>query len=162
MRVIERKIRYDSTIADYPCEALKIGRRSAILMYELPGPLTVGDVRLRIELPTGSRTFAYYWTERLYNIYLWMDRKRGYLGAYFNLAKNTKITKQMVEFRDLIVDLLVLPDGRSAVLDLDELPEPIERFENGQVKKVLDELSGSAHSLLPPLVAQNKLFMKQP
>ena len=46
----------------------------------------------------------------------------------------------MVSFEDLIIDIMVLPNGEYFILDEDELTEPLGNFEGGYVKKVLYEL----------------------
>ncbi len=43
----------------------------------------------------------------------------------------------MVSFEDLIIDIMVLPNGEYFILDEDELPEPLGNFEGGYVKKAL-------------------------
>ena len=40
-------------------------------------------------------------------------------------------------FEDLIIDILVLPSGEYFILDEDELPEPLESFEDGYVAEAL-------------------------
>ena len=40
----------------------------------------------------------------------------------------------------MIVDVMVMPDGDYAVLDEDELPAPLDVFENGRVKSSVDQL----------------------
>lgn len=43
----------------------------------------------------------------------------------------------MVSFEDLIIDIMVLPNGEYFILDEDELPEPLGNFEGGYVRKAL-------------------------
>jgi predicted RNA-binding protein associated with RNAse of E/G family len=76
-----------------------------------------------VDLPAGTVTFGHFWTGRPYNVYHWLDAATGStIGAYVNLSDNTSISDERLEWRDLIVDLLLMPDGRATVLDEDELP----------------------------------------
>ena len=44
----------------------------------------------------------------------------------------------MVSFEDLIIDIMVLPNGEYFILDEDELPEPLGNFEGGYVKALYE------------------------
>lgn len=157
MQIIERKIRYNGTIAEYDCEVLEMDPAQAVLTYLLPEKVTVGAVTL----PAGSRTFAYYWMDRPYNVYIWKNPDGKNLAAYFNIVRNTRMTNRVISYEDLIVDLLVLPDGRHCVLDREELPEAIETFERGYVYKALNELMDSVEDLLTALYARTNVYSKK-
>ena len=58
----------------------------------------------------------------------------------------------MVSFEDLIIDIMVLPNGEYFILDEDELPEPLGNFEGGYVKKALYGLKEIIPKELPPIV----------
>ncbi|MCA1060332.1 DUF402 domain-containing protein [Rossellomorea aquimaris] len=138
--ILERKIKYNLDVVDYRCKVLESQDRSAKLFHIIETPFTMVSEKDEITIPKGSYTLAYYWEARPYNVYFWRSRSGEFLGAYFNLVKNTKITSEMVSFEDLILDVLVYPDGRYAILDEDELPTSIELFENGTVKESLHAL----------------------
>lgn len=57
--------------------------------------------------------------------------------------KNTLIGVDSVSFEDLILDILVFPDGEYYILDEDELPVSIECFEEGKVKSALNMLTST-------------------
>ncbi len=57
-----------------------------------------------------------------YNVYHWLDRAGQTLGYYFNICDETRITAEVIEWRDLTVDVLAIPGGRLDVLDEHELP----------------------------------------
>jgi predicted RNA-binding protein associated with RNAse of E/G family len=146
--IIERKIRYNGHVSDYLCNVIMLNSERAILTYDLNQAISVGDSEASLLLPPGSRTVAFYWMDRPYNVYLWRDSAGRILGAYFNLVKNTRISEKMVSYEDLIVDLLILPDGKLSVLDLPELPEPLNRFEKGSVRLTLEALKFKAHQII--------------
>ncbi|WP_226672139.1 DUF402 domain-containing protein [Rossellomorea aquimaris] len=138
--MIERKVKYNLDTVDYKCRVLKRENRSITLFHVIETPFTMTTSDDEIMIPRGSYTVAYYWEDRPYNVYFWRSRDGDYLGAYFNLVKNTKIAPGMVSFEDLIVDVLVFPDGRYSILDEDELPISLELFEGGAVKESLHAL----------------------
>jgi protein associated with RNAse G/E len=157
---MERKIRYDSSIAEYECMTLNVQEQSAVLFYIIEQSFTIQTDRIGLTIPEGSYTLGYYWTNRPYNLYFWRDREGKYLGSYFNIVRNTKISNEAVSYEDLIIDLLVLPNGEYFVLDEHELPEPMEQFENGFVKHALDSLTESLNIVLSDTIAISDGFYK--
>ena len=77
-------------------------------------------------LPAGSLSLGYFWEDRPYNAYHWVDDKHRTLALYFNICDSTHITAQQVVWRDLTVDILITPDLRCRVLDEDELPDDLD------------------------------------
>jgi len=116
--VLEVKRRLDGTVRTYSCEAAEVADDHAILLYRLPGPGRVAD----LELPAGTLTVAYYWTERPYNVYHWVAPSGRTLAYYFNLSGPPRIGRDRLEWEDLEVDVLVTPDGRVRVLDEEAVP----------------------------------------
>lgn len=134
--MLERKIRYDGTTAEYECQLLHQQDDRIVLSYKVPQTFSISG----LTIPSGSYTMGFYWKGKPYNLYLWRDPIGTYLGAYFNIVKNTVISENMVAYEDLIIDLLVLPDGEFSVLDEEELSQSLNIFEDGYVKRVLDDL----------------------
>jgi predicted RNA-binding protein associated with RNAse of E/G family len=70
------------------------------------------------------------------------------------------VKDRVLSFEDLIIDVLVFPDGQHYVLDEDELPESLDRFENGFVNKALVDLQNSIDDLLPKQICETmKLYI---
>jgi predicted RNA-binding protein associated with RNAse of E/G family len=120
--------------------------------------MATNDTKLTI--PKGSYTIAYYWENRPYNLYVWRDIEGNYLGSYFNIVKNTQIKDEVVSFEDLIIDIMVLPNGEYFILDEDELPEPIGYFEEGYVKEALYTLTDTIQELLPKIIIDTTRIIK--
>lgn len=150
--IIERKIRYDSTIVDHNCLLLEKQSQSIVLFHEVQYSFTMATNDTKLTIPKGSYTIAYYWENRPYNLYVWRDIEGNYLGSYFNIVKNTQIEDEVVSFEDLIIDIMVLPNGEYFILDEDELPEVLERFEGGYVKKALYGLKEIIQTELPQMI----------
>lgn len=156
--MIERKIRYDGTAADFECRVVRMEKDAVVLSYVMPETVSVGPGSSGIDLPAGSVTFAYYWSERPYNVYIWRDRQGTWLGAYFNIVRNTRITSKMISYEDLIIDFVVSPDGCSWVCDKEELPESLATFEKGTVLATLNELRTDWRGLLAPIISETEKF----
>ncbi len=72
-------------------------------------------------LQRGDRFIETYYTDRWYNIFEIYAHDSGKLKAYYcNIGCPAQIDAHAVSYRDLALDLLVLPDGRQFVLDEDE------------------------------------------
>lgn len=115
--IVEVKRRLDGSETRFACEAALVepGRR-AVLVYvldrawELPG----------LTLHPGMTTFGHFWVDRPYNVYHWLQAERT-VGHYFNVGRCEEITAERVLWTDYAVDVLETPDGRTRVLDEDEL-----------------------------------------
>ena len=152
IEIIERKIRYNSTIVDHNCLLLEKQSQSIVLFHEVQYSFTMTANDTKLTIPKGSYTIAYYWRDRPYNLYVWRDIKGKYLGSYFNIVKNTQIKDEVVSFEDLIIDIMVLPNGEYFILDEDELPEPLGNFEGGYVKEALHILTDTIKTFLPKII----------
>ena len=121
--ITERKTRLDGSVDDYVCEQLhlEIGRR-AVLRYVLDREWVIGGGVLRV--PKGAETIGHYWADRPYNVYHWRVGGRT-LAYYCNVVTDTQIGPDLVGYRDLVVDILILPSGEATVLDEDELPDDL-------------------------------------
>jgi len=74
-----------------------------------------------IPLLKGDKFLETYFTGHWYNIYEIHDRVSDHLkGWYCNVSYPAEISQSLVAFRDLALDLVVLPDGCQVVLDEDE------------------------------------------
>ncbi|GKV57247.1 hypothetical protein NCCP2222_31940 [Sporosarcina sp. NCCP-2222] len=146
--IIERKICYDSSTVDHTCRLLKVEQEKMMLFHEIEKSFTMKADQLEVTISKGSYTIASYWASRPYNFYYWIDEEGNYLGSYFNIVRNTIITDEIVSFEDLIIDILILPNGDHYILDEEELPEPLDQFEEGFVKDVLNSLLGEVDALI--------------
>lgn len=146
--IIERKICYDSTVVNHNCRLLKAEFQKVILLHRIEESFSMLAGQKEVTIEKGSYTFAYYWLDKPYNLYFWIDAKGNDLGAYFNIVKNTTVTETMVSFEDLIIDILVLPNGEYFILDENELPKPLEQFEDGYVQDALFSLLDVVDSLI--------------
>ncbi|MHA7136904.1 DUF402 domain-containing protein [Rossellomorea arthrocnemi] len=155
--IIERKIGYVGRVVEHLCRLLKAGVEDVVLFHKIEEGFTMTTNQSSLTIPEGSYTLAYYWKDRSYNVYIWRNHRGEYLGAYFNIVRNTNINNEVVSFEDLIIDVLVFADGKASILDEEELPVPMEEFENGYVLEDLQLLVDSLGSFLPKLISETRV-----
>jgi hypothetical protein len=117
--VVEIKRRLAGGEQRFSCQRLAGDARHAVVLWVAPAPMHVHGV----DLPAGTISFGHFWVDRPYNVYHWLDRAGQTLGYYFNLCDETRLTADVIEWRDLILDVLVLPGQPPRLLDEDELAQ---------------------------------------
>ena len=118
-RVLEIKRTLAGTEQRFECGRLHVEGPHLAVLFVARAPMRVHGVAL----PAGTVTFGHFWRDRAYNVYHWLDPVSGHsLGAYINLAAETRIEDDRLEWLDLIVDVLVPPGQAPRVLDEDEIP----------------------------------------
>jgi predicted RNA-binding protein associated with RNAse of E/G family len=106
----------------FECRVLARTDTHLAVLWVAPAPMTVHGVHL----PAGTVSIGHFWTDRNYNVYHWLDGNRSTIGYYFNIADRTSWAGERLDWRDLVVDVLVMPGGRFQVLDEDELPRDLD------------------------------------
>jgi predicted RNA-binding protein associated with RNAse of E/G family len=142
----EIKHQLDGSIKRFECLPVHVSDDEAVVIYELTREVRVED----LILPAGSLTFGYFWSNRHYNVYHWVTETGETLGIYFNVCDEINIGKNGVSWRDLIVDLLITPDGRCRVLDTDELPQDLDE----ELASLIEETEKCLKSQYPDIIAK--------
>ena len=106
----------------FACELLQTSTTGAVVLYRMPADHQLEDILLR----KGTLSLGYFWRDKPFNAYHWIDSRLDTVALYFNVSDNTTISAQSIAWRDLVVDILMTPDGRCRVLDEDELPVDID------------------------------------
>jgi predicted RNA-binding protein associated with RNAse of E/G family len=144
--VIERKRRLDGSVVEYECEPIVIdpGKR-AVLRYVIDRTLQLegSDLVLR----PGMVTIGHFWVDRPYTVYHWLDAQRS-LAYYFSVATDVRIDENVVEYSDLVVDVLVKPSGESTVLDEDELPPDLDPALRAVIARALEAVATNPRRLV--------------
>jgi predicted RNA-binding protein associated with RNAse of E/G family len=114
----------------FECELVALEGQFGILKYVIDQQWQVHGLTLR----PGTATYAFYWTDRPYNLYWWLDEQGETVAYYFNLADSVNLSAQEFIWRDLIVDILVVPASHGdavqeqiRVVDEDEVPDALDR-----------------------------------
>lgn len=121
---------------EFECELLRRAAGEAVVVYRMPDDRRLEDILLRKD----TLSLGYFWEDRPYNAYHWIDARQDTVALYFNISDGTRIGAQTVEWRDLAVDILISPDGRCRVLDENELPPDLEDELLGYIREARDDL----------------------
>lgn len=135
--IVELKRKLDGRVLRYECEALDVSARRAVTLYRTVQAVELGGVCI----PAGSASFGLFWTDRPYNIYRWVDGAGATIACYCNVATETRITRTAVDWLDLEADVLVMPDARVRVLDLEEVPADLAPAYQAALAEALTRLS---------------------
>jgi hypothetical protein len=159
--ILETKRKLDGSEKRFNCRVLARQGSHLVVLFIARVEMNVHGV----VLPPGTATFGHFWSDRPYNVYHWLRPEDGAtIGYYVNLAGETVIGEDHLEWRDMIVDLLVAPDGRATVLDEDELPATLPAATRegiaaakarvlAELPQLLDELEQTRRQLLARLAA---------
>ena len=99
------------------------------------------------EIKRGTRTIEYYWLDRWYNVFRFLDEKGQTRLFYCNVNLPPTCEGNTLSYIDLDIDILVQPDFSYQVLDQDEFEKHAELFGYD------DDTRRQAHSAVDELIA---------
>lgn len=120
----------------FACELLQATANDAVVVYRMPTDHQLEDILLRKD----TLSLGYFWQDKPYNAYHWIDAQQQTIALYFNVSDSTIISTESIIWRDLMVDVLITPDGRCRVLDEDELPIDIDAGLKHYIERTRDQL----------------------
>jgi len=100
-----------------------------------------------IPLQAGNLTVGYFWFDRPYNLYHWIERDGTTSAWYFNIGDVTSFDGSTLEWHDLAVDILATPSGRIDILDEDELPADLDPALRSRIMHARDVVLGALAEL---------------
>src|SRR5258708_26111937 len=80
------------------------------------------------DISRGTRTIEYYWLDRWFNIFRFLESAGTTKLFYCNVNMPPAIGGGLLSYIDLDIDILVQPDFSYQVLDLDEFAMNAERY----------------------------------
>ena len=106
----------------------EVWRYEGHVIHQNPGTILLEavfnkpDLKLRYAMiRTGDIFRELYFSDHRYNIYQILDKQNRQLKYWYcNVAMPAQFTANQVIYVNLVLDLLVFPDGRSLELDWDE------------------------------------------
>ena len=119
----ERKRFLSGIEVTYNCKLIALSKKFGILKYIVDKKQQVGSLTLQ----SGTISYGFFGQDRPYILYKWFNKYGDVLGNYFSIADSVRLSAQEFFWRDLIVDILVLPTGNVEVLDEDEVPVFLEK-----------------------------------
>jgi Protein of unknown function (DUF402) len=156
--VLEIKYKLTGHRLVYPCRAclLEPPNRAVLFYVSTSGWQHEQPV---IRVPPGTRTFAYYWRDRDFNVYHWLNADGSTIGFYFNVATQTSIRAWGVEWTDLELDYWVDADGNAAAVDEEAVPVPLSPPLFRLIANVKDDLVVHAPSIAAQIQRQTTGYL---
>jgi len=155
--IVEIKTTLAGERKEFDCELLNFTSGEVVVIYRMPRDVQLEDLLL----PKDSTSIGYFWEDRAYNAYHWIDEQSQTLALYFNICDNTRISRQQVAWRDLTVDVLITPDLRCRVLDEDELPDDLDSDLRAHIESTRDALCVDPARLLLEFEARRRELLPE-
>lgn len=97
------------------------------------------------EIRRGTRTVEYYWLDRWYNVFRFLEADGTTRMWYCNINQPPRLEGTVLSYIDLDIDILVRPDYSYEVMDLDEFEKHAAHFgysedEKQRVQCAVEEL----------------------
>lgn len=153
--IVEVKEKLNGTRHEFASTLLARAVGEVVSLYVLPIDGGLGGV----PLTAGTRCLGFFWEDRPYNVYYAIDAQGALLVCYINLSDRTTITPEKVVWRDLIVDVVITPDGQCRVLDEDELPPDLDPSLGATIAAARDDLLRGYPALLTALAARTAALL---
>ena len=118
----EIKHNLDGTIERFDCYLVHRDPHYVVLSYLSDRPYMAAGVRL----PAGSLTIGHYRRGAKYIVWEMYNPQAELLGYYVHLCGDISLSDRCVEWHDMTVDVWLGSDGRSEILDEDELERSVE------------------------------------
>jgi protein associated with RNAse G/E len=115
--------------------------------YDVDHPL-LGHIR------RGTRTAEYYWLDRCYNVFRFLDDDGATRLYYCNVNTPPQFDDEVLSYVDLDIDILVQPNLSYQVLDLEEFEMNARRYAYS------DDTRRNAHGAVSELISmiENEQF----
>jgi protein associated with RNAse G/E len=142
-QITVRVLKYDG--AESRCWQANLSRREAGLIV-LDAQFEV-DVQHELlgEIGRGTRTIEYYWLDRWYNVFRFLETNGETRLFYCNVNMPPVMSEGILTYIDLDIDVLVQPTRSYQILDLEEFEENSARYEypeqvKAQARAAVDDL----------------------
>lgn len=99
------------------------------------------------EISRGTRTVEYYWLDRWYNVFRFLESSGATRLFYCNVNMPPVMSGGALTYIDLDIDVLVRPDFSYQILDLEEFEE------NSSRHNYPEELKAQAHTAVDELIS---------
>lgn len=140
-----RVLKHDGT--EYRRWDAKLSHREGELIV-LDGQFDV-DVSHELlgEIKRGMKTVEYYWANRWYNVFRFLNEDDSTRQWYCNINTPPQLENDTLSYIDLDIDILVQPDFSFKVLDEDEFEMNAKRYGYSEEEKLralsaIDEVIG--------------------
>jgi protein associated with RNAse G/E len=143
-QITVRVLKYDG--AEY--------RRWRARLAHREGSLIVLDAEFEIDvnhhllgdIKRGTRTIEYYWLDRWYNVFRFLNDNDQTRSYYCNVNMPPTFADDLLTYIDLDIDILVQPDLSYQVLDLEEFAANAARY--GYSEDIKRQAHGAVDELI--------------
>ncbi|MFT3745180.1 MAG: DUF402 domain-containing protein [Pyrinomonadaceae bacterium] len=119
--------KYDGSIRrSWKCELIERDNNALVFVGVFDRNVSHPDLG---EIAAGTISYEYYWLDRWYNIFCFHEPDGTFRNYYCNINMPPTFADGVLDYVDLDVDVVVLPDGRYEILDEDEYLQNALRFE---------------------------------
>ena len=105
----------------FECDLVRHGGDRILISYVSSRPYQVRDM----VVASDTLTLGYYQEGLPYIVWKMIGPDDRLTGYYIHLCDGVRITDDVVEYRDLLLDVWFYPDGSHRLLDEDELEEAV-------------------------------------
>ncbi len=84
--------------------------------------------RLLGDIKRGTKTIEYYWLDRWYSVFRFLETHGDTRLWYCNINLPPRFENSEITYIDLDIDVVVKPDGSHEVLDLDEFESNAKKY----------------------------------
>ncbi len=109
------------------------------------------------QISRGTRTIEYYWLDRWYNIFRFLETDGATRLYYCNVSTPPTMHGSVLSYIDLDIDILVQPDFSCQVLDLEEFATNATRY--GYSDETKAHARAAADELISMIKARQEVFL---
>ena len=120
--ITETKTKLFGGTEEFTCQLIQSEAGTATVLYLVPETRYLESLMLL----KGTLSFGYFREDRNYNVYHFVTPAGATLATYFNVSDQTRVIAHAVNWRDRVVDILVIPQQDCKALDEDELPGELD------------------------------------
>jgi protein associated with RNAse G/E len=129
----------------WKCRRLNSEDSTLILLGESAEDIQHSELGL---IRAGTLSYEYFFADRWYNIFRFEEPSGDLRNWYCNISMPPVIYDRMVEYVDLDIDIVIWPDRRFKLLDVDEYEENARRHDlsdtaREQVSHALTEIQAA-------------------
>jgi len=153
--ILEIKETLAGRIQRFQCDLVDRGENWLVVHYRVPRHIVLDGTNI----PAGTASYGYFWSTRHYNAYHFVTPRGKTLALYCNIGDRLRLTRDTVYWRDLAVDVLILPDGAGRILDVDELPDNLPSEMRGFILRTAEKVLSERVQLLTEVEERTATYL---
>lgn len=134
-------------------QAELIERRGSLLIFMGRFAEEINHANLGI-IRRGTISYEYYWLDRWYNIFQFHEPDGELRNFYCNISQPPKLRRNILDYIDFDIDILVWKDFSYETLDLEEFDENKRKFK--YPPKIINKIQNSVSEI--KFLIQNRRF----